>query len=134
MVVRFFFLCDPCARVRPCVVCPVCVARLPPVSFYRYCTVLSFKNIGGSRDTRDRHTVHYTEPGATSRNSIITWNHQPDMPIAHLLTSAPRDRRCWSRPSSKTPGEPGHTRDGKTDHTNVTGKVDRSGTIPGIAR
>ena len=27
-------LCDPCARVRPCV---PCVSRLPPVSFYRYC-------------------------------------------------------------------------------------------------
>ena len=26
-------LCDPCARVRPCV---PCVSRLPPVSFYRY--------------------------------------------------------------------------------------------------
>ena len=27
-------LCDPCARVCPCV---PCVSRLPPVSFYRYC-------------------------------------------------------------------------------------------------
>ena len=30
-------LCDPCARVRPCV---PCVSRLPPVSFYRYCKSL----------------------------------------------------------------------------------------------
>ena len=29
-------LCDPCARVRPCV---PCVSRLPPVSFYRYVPV-----------------------------------------------------------------------------------------------
>ena len=31
--------CDPfAARVRPCVPCVPCVSRLPPVSFYRYCT------------------------------------------------------------------------------------------------
>jgi recombinational DNA repair protein (RecF pathway) len=28
-------LCDPCARLCPCV---LCVSRLPPVSFYRYST------------------------------------------------------------------------------------------------
>jgi hypothetical protein len=29
-------LCDPCARLCPCVLCAPCVSRLPPVSFYRY--------------------------------------------------------------------------------------------------
>ena len=33
------------ARVRPCVPCVPCVSRLPPVSFYRYLTV-----VGALRD------------------------------------------------------------------------------------
>jgi hypothetical protein len=31
-------LCGLCAFVRPRVPCVPCVSRLPPVSFYRYCT------------------------------------------------------------------------------------------------
>ena len=34
--VGFLPVCDPFARVRPCVPCVQCVSRLPPVSFYRY--------------------------------------------------------------------------------------------------
>ena len=53
-------LCDPCARVRPCVPCVPCVSRLPPVSFYRYLKLDEFDLSSPRDDPSD--TTHAGAP------------------------------------------------------------------------
>jgi len=60
-------LCGLCAFVRPRVPCVSCVSRLPPVSFYRYCTgPYSFLPNRFMRSRRKRKALRFAYTRITS--------------------------------------------------------------------